>query len=1107
MAAATTRIRPLPADTIAQIKSSTTITSLTGAVLDLVRNSLDADARKVDITVDFLRGACTVEDDGLGILPAEFGEDGGLGKLHSQSNMMVPFLLLSDLNGNLDTSKYDDTGPMYGRNGAFLASLAAVSLVSITSRHSSHCSYCTINLHRSRVITRLVPAPPHQQLSVREHGTRVTVRDLFGNMPVRVKHRAVAFHGHEDNNKEWINLRKILVALLLAWGQPVTVIAKDLDGNSKFVIRGPSEEYFERDSSRNIARTRSFKVSSVRSILLQAAYISPSDWGSWVVTSARTITMTVRGVFSLQPAPSKHVQFISVGICPILTEGVGNELYDSINRIFASSSFGILEDKPNTNALKKGRSVEDKLVGSNGPTNKQLKGGRKGVDRWPMFCVQIDTHTSDQSSSTVKDKIMANEQSLRTIVDVLSEMITQFLKEYHFRLGRKRSKKMEEAACRGSISSTSSRPSSLPLEASGPLAVRAGNTKAIMIPQDDSGFDSKSLSRPTRPCAAVTEDTNSYISRAERQANSKHDQIRIPSFSRTRHNDNDYMFSSWSRFKAGKRDMAEDVCAGLPTTKVSKRPIPSPTGSHFERVPEKTGVGKLPISAALKASDQSATGFNEGVSRETSHLSPCTIPGRTFEESVPQSPTEALLKGAEIEKEATATDDVLVWTNPISKATLTINARTGIVMPRRTHRPSSPQSAPGLSTTSGDFRSPWRRNSSSLMNAQKDPKKLPKAESWVGRFLETWENPVFQQTEEAIPHIQMCEMTDEAAQESLGRKHHCLQSGTMPTFEHQITFSGKLSKDALKDAEIIAQVDDKFVLIKMEAESTPYGLQDIPYINRRLLVLVDQHAADERSRIEELMTELCRPPAPESPLGCCDLGYKSQISTTPLSKQITFPVSVRESDMFRLHAEHFANWGILYNVTDCLKDTARKELQSEHRIVIKSLPPSIVERCKTEPAHLLSLLRGEVWEEEGKGRCAGRASARQSSNDKIPVRKSDSTEAGDGEPKEHSWLDRIGDCPQGILNMLNSRACRSAIMFNDQLSREQCQTLLSKLAQCAFPFQCAHGRPSMIPLVDLGGSSTEQLRVTALGAFGEHLTRGEAEQPTFVEAFRKWKNM
>jgi DNA mismatch repair protein MLH3 len=41
-------------------------------------------------------------------------------------------------------------------------------------------------------------------------------------------------------------------------------------------------------------------------------------------------------------------------------------------------------------------------------------------------------------------------------------------------------------------------------------------------------------------------------------------------------------------------------------------------------------------------------------------------------------------------------------------------------------------------------------------------------------------------------------------------------------------------------------------------------------------------------------------------------------------------------------------------------------------------------------------------------------------------------------------------------------------MFNDNLSKEQCQELVLRLADCVFPFQCAHGRPSMVPLVDLG---------------------------------------
>ena len=54
-----------------------------------------------------------------------------------------------------------------------------------------------------------------------------------------------------------------------------------------------------------------------------------------------------------------------------------------------------------------------------------------------------------------------------------------------------------------------------------------------------------------------------------------------------------------------------------------------------------------------------------------------------------------------------------------------------------------------------------------------------------------------------------------------------------------------------------------------------------------------------------------------------------------------------------------------------------------------------------------------------------------------------------------------------------------AIMFNDPLSHSECEDLLRRLAKCAFPFQCAHGRPSMAPLLDLGQlvSKTEDMEV------------------------------
>lgn len=75
-------IQPLPEDVVAKIKSSISITSLNGVILELVKNSLDADAGTIKITVDYQRGGCVVEDDGHGIPPREFERDGGLGKTY-----------------------------------------------------------------------------------------------------------------------------------------------------------------------------------------------------------------------------------------------------------------------------------------------------------------------------------------------------------------------------------------------------------------------------------------------------------------------------------------------------------------------------------------------------------------------------------------------------------------------------------------------------------------------------------------------------------------------------------------------------------------------------------------------------------------------------------------------------------------------------------------------------------------------------------------------------------------------------------------------------------------------------------------------------------------
>lgn len=75
-------IRPLPDEAIQQLKSSVAITSLNDAVIGLAKNSLDASATRINISVDYSRGNCSVEDDGHGIQPNEFLEGGALARPH-----------------------------------------------------------------------------------------------------------------------------------------------------------------------------------------------------------------------------------------------------------------------------------------------------------------------------------------------------------------------------------------------------------------------------------------------------------------------------------------------------------------------------------------------------------------------------------------------------------------------------------------------------------------------------------------------------------------------------------------------------------------------------------------------------------------------------------------------------------------------------------------------------------------------------------------------------------------------------------------------------------------------------------------------------------------
>ncbi|NXK50520.1 MLH3 protein, partial [Chauna torquata] len=60
-----------------------------------------------------------------------------------------------------------------------------------------------------------------------------------------------------------------------------------------------------------------------------------------------------------------------------------------------------------------------------------------------------------------------------------------------------------------------------------------------------------------------------------------------------------------------------------------------------------------------------------------------------------------------------------------------------------------------------------------------------------------------------------------------------------------------------------------------------------------------------------------------------------------------------------------------------------------------------------------------------------------------------------------------GTLPLTLLKVLASQACHGAIKFNDSLTSEESCQLIEALSSCQLPFQCAHGRPSMMPLADI----------------------------------------
>jgi len=822
-----------------------------------------------------------------------------------------------------------------------LASVAALSILTIISHHRNHVQHASLILHHSRPAARLIPAPPQQHLSNREHGTRVNVQDIFGSMPVRVKRRALeSVNGESEKQLEV--LKRHVLGLLLAWHQPVSISLRTPENKKGLYIRCKDTRTSEGEGENS---SKNLDLPLVCRILSQAGCIEPSDWADWIKTSARTPFITIRGAISLQPAPSKQVQFISLGLRPLSAEKDGNVLYDEVNRLFSFSSFGNQEEILDTEGSANTRRDKDRRFKQAGFTTKQLKGGGKGVDRWPMFYIRIEMHNADRVH--VEDVEKLGEGTLTGLLKVLDAMITGFLDENHFR-PRARARKREPE-----------------------------------------------LSRPKE--AAARSLGSDFTSNTPDKTSTKYQ---------------DDTFGAWGRIKSGVHVKSSAV---------------SPTPSSV-----------VPQSAKPTSSIEGPTSLR-------------------IEPSVSSQPSETI--DASNPKPNSILDEQTVdWINPISGARVLINARTGLVIaPQITRRPTSApshlRSSASPFTTIHNDAIPEKRLTRTAPSSHDGFKTTPSSSD----VLRTWENPVFGITEEAIPQVSLDGPSLESSDILHGRRHCCSDAEVQKAFtQSSSSFSAKLTRQGLKDATVISQVDRKFILVSMPDKSSV--VETHTERPRQLLVLVDQHAADERIRVEALLAELIPPP-------------------TPLAKPITFEISLGEQGILTRHIPYFTSWGIIYTITSLPSSPTC-------RLTVKALPTPIAERCRVEPKLLIELLRGEAWKREDLGLSSKPAT--------VP-----STPSQPLDPKTPTkpWLPHLSTIPQSLLDMLNSRACRSAIMFNDVLDVAECTTLIRRLAECVFPFQCAHGRPSMVPVVDVGGE----------GGDGRCDGGEGVEGGSFGEAWRGWR--
>ncbi|XP_008241931.1 PREDICTED: DNA mismatch repair protein MLH3 [Prunus mume] len=241
-----------------------------------------------------------------------------------------------------------------------------------------------------------------------------------------------------------------------------------------------------------------------------------------------------------------------------------------------------------------------------------------------------------------------------------------------------------------------------------------------------------------------------------------------------------------------------------------------------------------------------------------------------------------------------------------------------------------------------------------------------------------------------------------------------------------------ITKNCLSDCRVLQQVDKKYIAV----------------MAGRTLAIIDQHAADERIRLEELRQKVLS-------------GEAKTVTFLDVEQELVLPEIGYQ--LLHNYAKPVEEWGWLCNIQAEGSGSFKRNLNLLHRqpTAFTLIAVPCILGVNLSDSDLMEFLQ------------------------------------------QLADTDGSSTMPPSVLRILNSKACRGAIMFGDSLLHSECSLIVEELKQTSLCFQCAHGRPTTAPLVNLEALHKHMAKMASLSDGEDQLWHGLRRHELSLERAEK----